>query len=143
MKARLIIGSLVIVVLAVSGYDTLMGLSNTKRGKDLYAKHCTNCHRKDGSGIKSVYPPLKNADYIRKYDSQELLRGMLFGRSGKITVNGVTYNGVMTTELDASLGDDDIASILNYVYLELNGMNKAVSAKDVKSARKAGKLPKK
>lgn len=143
MKARLIIGSLVIVVLSVSGFDTLMGLSNTKRGKDLYSKHCSNCHRKDGSGIKSVYPPLKNADYIKKNDSQELLRGMLFGRSGKITVNGASYNGVMTTEIDASLGDEDIASILNYVYLELNGMNKAVSAKDVKTARRAGKLPKK
>jgi len=112
-----------------------------KKGKELYTEHCSKCHRKDGRGIKKVYPPLKDADYIKNSDKIELLRGMLFGRSGSITVNGVTYNGVMITEIDKSVTDSDAAQILNYVYKELNNMNTVVSVKDVQQARKAGKLP--
>ena len=110
------------------------------RGKKLYIKQCSKCHRKNGKGIKTVYPPLKNSDYIKNGDKIELLRGMLFGREGKITVNGYTYKGVMTTEIDKSLNDRDIALILNYVYKVLNKSDVITTVKDVKKARKAGKL---
>jgi mono/diheme cytochrome c family protein len=111
-----------------------------QRGKKLYIEQCSKCHRKNGKGIKTVYPPLKNSDYIKNGDKIELLRGMLFGRKGKITVNGYTYQGVMTTEIDKSLSDRDIALILNYVYKVLNKMDVQTTAEDVKKARKAGKL---
>ena len=111
-----------------------------QRGKKLYIEQCSKCHRKNGKGIKTVYPPLKNSDYIKNGDKIELLRGMLFGREGKITVNGYTYQGVMTTEIDKSLSDRDIALILNYVYKVLNKMDVQTTAEDVKKARKAGKL---
>ena len=112
-----------------------------KRGYKLYMEQCSKCHRKDGKGIKMVYPPLKNADYIKKQDNIELLRGMIYGRSGKIVVNGYSFNGVMTTEIDKSLNDDDIANILNYVLYKMNSINRPASPKDVRDARKAGKLP--
>ena len=114
---------------------------NAQRGEQLYMEQCSKCHRKGGSGVKDVYPPLKNADYVKNGDNIELLRGMLYGRSGKITVNGITYQGVMTTEIDKSLTDDDITFILTYVFQKLNGINKTVSVQELKSARKAGKLP--
>ncbi len=114
---------------------------NRERAKTLYFEQCSKCHRKDGRGIKGVYPPLKNSDYVQKSDKIELLRGMLFGRSGKIIVNGEVYYGVMTTEVDKSLSDDDIALILEYVFKELNGIDKNVTAEDVVKARKLGKLP--
>jgi hypothetical protein len=66
---------------------------------------------------------------------------MIYGRSGKIVVNGETYNGVMTTEIDKSLTDIDIALILTYVYQELNNMEIIVGPSEVQKARKAGKLP--
>ncbi len=112
-----------------------------KRGKKLYIEQCSKCHRKNGKGVKLVYPPLRNADYIKKNDKYELLRGMLFGREGKIIVNGYVYKGVMTTEIDKSLSDEDIALILYYVYKKLNGLDIKVSAQDVRKARKMGKLP--
>ncbi len=123
---------------------TLTGSSsktNMNRAEDLYMKQCSKCHRNDGRGIRRVYPPLKNADYIKSANTEELLRGMIYGRSGKITVNGITYNGVMTTEIDNSVSDKDIALILSYVYQEMNNMNITVSEQEVLAARKAGKLP--
>lgn len=114
--------------------------SEKSKAKDLYIKQCSKCHRKDGTGIKGVYPPLKNADYVKNNTTQELLRGMIFGRSGKIVVNGSSYNGIMTTELDKNLSDDAVADILNYVFTDLNFLPRSSTAKDVKAARKAGKL---
>ncbi len=111
------------------------------RGEKLYLEQCAKCHRKNGNGIKGIYPPLKRSDYIAKESPEELLRGMIYGRSGKIVVNGVVYNGVMTTEIDKSLSDDDIALILTYVLIKFNDISYVVSPKEVVSARIAGKLP--
>lgn len=113
---------------------------DTKKADELYKKHCSKCHRNNGEGIKKVYPPIKNADYIKNASTEELLRGMLFGRSGKVVVNGVSYNGVMTTEIDGTVSDDDIALMLSYVYQKFNSINITVKADAVKKARKAGKL---
>lgn len=115
--------------------------SDLNRAQDLFVEQCSKCHRKNGSGVKRIYPPLKDADYVKNGSSIELLRGMLFGRSGKIVVNGETFEGVMTTEIDNSLSDSDIALILTFVYQRLNGISKDVTVEEVRQARKAGKLP--
>lgn len=112
-----------------------------EKAHKLFIEQCSKCHRKDGRGIKGVYPPVKNSDYIQKGDKIELLRGMIFGRSGKIIVNGEIYYGVMITEVDKNLSDSDVALILEYVLRELNGMNVKVTVQDVVKARKEGKLP--
>lgn len=125
---------LVIVVFANEQEDL-------RRGKKLYIQQCSKCHRKNGKGVKLVYPPLLNSDYVKKGDVVELLRGMLYGREGKIVVNGYIYKGVMTTEIDKSLSDNDILLILNYVFKKLNGMEIQATLKDLKTARKKGKLP--
>lgn len=142
-NAYSILGVLLAILVTIS--FTIASADNpqidTKKADDLYKKHCSKCHRNNGEGIKKVYPPIKNADYIRNVSTEELLRGMLFGRSGKVVVNGVTYNGVMTTEIDGTVSDDDIALLLSYVYQKFNSMNITVKADAVKKARKSGKLP--
>ena len=125
---------MIIQIFANENYDK-------KKAEKLYKQHCSNCHRNNGRGVKRVYPPLKKSDYVEKAGKIELLRGMLFGRSGKIVVNGYKYDGVMTTEIDESLSDSDIALILTYVYVNFNDMDISVSADDVVKARKEGKLP--
>jgi mono/diheme cytochrome c family protein len=133
------------LIMLIFFLGTLTGSSseyNKKRAEQLYMEHCSKCHRKDGRGVRRVYPPLLKADYIENASTKDLLRGMIYGRSGRITVNGITYNGVMTTEIDNNLSDNDIALILTYVYQEMNNINKTVTAEEVVAARKAGKLPK-
>jgi nitrite reductase (NO-forming) len=134
-----------IVMVAIILIFPLISAENIKYDKDksknLYVNQCSKCHKYSGDGIRRIYPPLKNSDYVRNGTNDELLRGMIYGRSGKIVVNGQTYNGVMTTEIDASLSNGDIALILMYVYKELNGMDRNVNPKEIDNARKAGKLP--
>jgi nitrite reductase (NO-forming) len=111
------------------------------RAEELYKDQCSKCHRNNGKGIRRIYPPLKNSDYIEKATSENLLRGIIFGRSGEIVVNGETYNGVMTTEIEEDVSDEEIALILTYIYKEFNGIDSTVTAKQVAAARKKGKLP--
>lgn len=141
---KISIENAVVFFLLVIVFFTTLSLAfsyDKEKAKKLYIEQCSKCHRKDGRGIKGVYPPLKNSDYVQNGDKIELLRGMLFGRSGKIIVNGEVYYGVMTTEVDKNLKDDEIAMILEYVFRELNNMDVKVTAEDVVKARKLGKLP--
>jgi len=134
----------IFLIISIFFLGTITGSTSDKdikRAEKLYMEQCSKCHRKDGKGIRRVYPPLRKADYIKKASTIELLRGMIYGRSGEITVNGITYNGVMTTEIDNNLSDKDIALILTYIYQEMNNINKTVTAEEVVAARKAGKLP--
>ena len=131
------IGFIVILVIAVFAGEQ----EDLNRGKKLYIQQCSKCHRKNGKGVKLVYPPLRNSDYVQKGDLVELLRGMLYGREGKIVVNGKTYKGVMTTEIDKSVSDEEILLILNYILKEMNGMEQQATAEDLELARKKGKLP--
>ncbi len=133
-----------IFIIAISLTELLSNINkpyDISRAEKLYIDQCSKCHRKNGTGIRRVYPPLKNADYIRNNSVEELLRGMIYGRSGRIVVNGVTYNGVMETEVDKTLSDYDIGLILTYVLWEFNDIKKIVTPEEVQSARKAGKLP--
>ena len=145
LKSRNILLALISLSLIIFIIEPLSSLNNDKfdssKAGDLYDKQCSKCHRKNGKGIKRIYPPLENSDYIKNNTTEELLRGMIFGRSGKIVVIGASYNGVMTTEIDNSLTNYDIALILTFVLQNLNQIDKIVSPKDVESARKAGKLP--
>src|SRR6185503_8167536 len=50
-------------------------------GEQLYARHCSNCHQKDGKGLGLVYPPLATSDFMdNRVD--EVLCLMKKGRSG-------------------------------------------------------------
>src|SRR5688500_8645914 len=66
------------------------------RGKEVYTAQCMSCHMEQGEGIENVYPPIAKADYLKK-DKKTLVDQILHGISGEIKVNGVVYNGEMTS----------------------------------------------
>src|SRR5690349_18622211 len=42
------------------------------QGEQLYAKHCSNCHQAEGTGLGLVYPPLNKSDFLEKNFEQVL-----------------------------------------------------------------------
>ena len=81
-------------------------------GEQLYNKHCSNCHQKNGTGLGRLYPPLANADYIDQH-FDEIGCLIKYGRKGEMLVNGERFNQPMPgvpllTELE-------IAEIMTYV----------------------------
>tara|TARA_R110000868_G_scaffold14075_10_gene65767 strand:+ start:10497 stop:10904 length:408 start_codon:yes stop_codon:yes gene_type:complete len=82
-----------------------------ERGNEIYADFCITCHLDKGEGVKNVFPPLAKSDYLKK-NREESIRGIKYGQKGELTVNGVTYNGVMPP---MGLEDEEIADVMNYI----------------------------
>ena len=105
-------------------------------GKKLFDKTCSACHQVSGLGIPGVFPPVKNADYVKKAKPEQLIEIVLNGLKGPITVNGTKYNNVMAP-LAKMLKDQEVADVLNYLVQDLNGNKKLkFSAAQVKKLRK-------
>ncbi len=85
-----------------------------RSGQALYEQHCGNCHGLDGRGLAQLMPPLAGADYLTQHRAA-LPCIVRRGLRGPITVNGLTYNGVMPGLSAEKLPDADVANILNYV----------------------------
>jgi mono/diheme cytochrome c family protein/cytochrome c oxidase subunit IV len=84
-------------------------------GNTTYTQNCASCHQANGQGIPGAFPPLAghvpnlyNAEGGREY----LIKVVLYGLQGPITVNGASYNGVMNAW--GQLSDDQIAATLNH-----------------------------
>lgn len=101
-------------------------------GKQLFTGTCSVCHQDNGEGLKGVFPPLAKSDYIAA-DPKRVVRAILHGLSGKVTVNGTEYNSVMPPM--NQLTDDEVANILTYVRQEMNNGASAVKKQDVAAIR--------
>jgi len=82
-------------------------------GEKLYVQHCSNCHQRDGQGLRRVYPPLAGADFLEGR-TREVICAMKYGMEGAIVVNGVTYNQAMPGV--PTLTELELAEIATYLY---------------------------
>ncbi|MCX7550040.1 copper-containing nitrite reductase [Xanthomarina sp. F2636L] len=81
-------------------------------GKQVYMQTCFACHQGEGQGIPNAFPPLAKSDYLNA-DVNRAISAVVNGLSGEITVNGKTYNSVMTRQMISS---EEVANVLTYVY---------------------------
>ncbi len=113
-------------------------------GKALYVSSCAMCHQAEGQGVPGAFPPLAKSDFLDTLANKkrgELVEIVLRGKTGKITVNGVEYNGVMTAV--AGLDDEKLATLLTWVTSSMGNKAPAFTADEVKKLREAlPELPK-
>ena len=81
-------------------------------GKQTYMQTCFACHQAEGQGVPSAFPPLAKSDYLNA-DVDRAISAVVNGLTGEITVNGETYNSVMTRQM---LSSEEVANVLTYVY---------------------------
>lgn len=80
-------------------------------GEEIYQDFCLQCHLDTGKGVSGVFPPLVESDYlINNIDLS--IRGVKYGLSGPIVVNGEEYDGVMQNQ---GLDNEEIADVMNYI----------------------------
>ena len=108
------------------------------RGEKVYNEYCKTCHQADGKGTPKVFPPLAGADYLKKQSKKHIIQSVIFGLSGKITVNGVEYNNVMAP-IPANYSDEDIAAVITYVYNSWGNKGPTVTPAEVAAIKKEGK----
>ena len=82
------------------------------QGKAVFVRTCATCHQPDGAGVKGIFPPIDPE--IVSADPVRLIRVVLHGLQGQLTVAGVNYNSVMPPQ-GAMLKDHEIANVLTYV----------------------------
>ena len=101
-------------------------------GRQLYKENCANCHQEDGSGLRRLYPPLKNSDFLNN-DVAEILCIIRYGQIGDITVNGITYDQEMPE--NRQLTDLDIAAISTYVLSAYGNKEIMISLEDISNLK--------
>ena len=106
--------------------------SRMQKGRAIYLGNCAACHGPTGEGLRGTFPPLAGSDYLADNRSA-VIRGVLYGQQGQIVVNGETYNGVMPGF--GHLSDEDIATVISYVFTSWGNSLDPVSADEVTRLR--------
>ena len=79
-------------------------------GQEIYEDFCAQCHLEDGKGVKGIYPPLAESDFLK--DINRTISSIKYGLKGPITVNGEKYNSIMVSQ---GLEDEEISDVVNYI----------------------------
>ena len=80
-------------------------------GEEIYQDFCLQCHLDTGKGVSGVFPPLVESDYLMN-NIDLSIRGVKYGLSGPIIVNGEEYDAVMQNQ---GLDNEEIADVMNYI----------------------------
>jgi nitrite reductase (NO-forming) len=126
------------VASSIAAKVTTPAVAGPADGRALFLANCSMCHQAEGQGVPGAFPPLAKSDYLKTISASnrgELVSFPLRGRTGKITVNGVEYNGVMTPV--AGLDDEKLAAVLTYVSNAWGNSAKPFTADEVKALRTA------
>ena len=131
MKKPMIVSLLTICCWFIYAQTGDLALS-IRRGQEVYTTTCKACHQDKGQGMENVYPPLAKSDFLAK-DPKRAIGIVVNGLNGEIVVNGKKYNLDMPAQ--ATLSDQQISDVLNYVRNSWGNKGKAITATQVKEAR--------
>jgi mono/diheme cytochrome c family protein len=81
-------------------------------GRRVYSQNCVACHQSNGQGIPGIYPSLVNVNWVQD-NPEMLIKVILGGLAGPITVNGQEYNNAMTPF--GRLNDQQVAAVLTLI----------------------------
>lgn len=103
-------------------------------GHAVYESRCSACHQSAGQGLPGAFPPIAGSEFVLG-DPERLVRLVLHGLTGPVTVKGQSFNGAMPAWADA-LNDAEIAAVLSYERSSF-GNSAAPIAADVVGAQRA------
>lgn len=94
-----------------------------EKGRGVYLSKCAICHGNDGMGDKVTYPPLAGSEWLKEKPDAEIVKIILQGLTGPITVNGKEWNSTM---LPPGVTDSrDLANLLTFLRRQFGGLEKA------------------
>jgi len=107
-------------------------------GEKTFQAACMACHQATGKGLPGAFPPLAGSDFL-KADRHRAIGIVLRGLTGKVVVNGATFNSVMPPM--TQLSDAEVANALTYVMNSWGNAYGVVTTAEVAAVR-AGPKPK-
>ena len=124
--------------IAVAGIAALPRVSRAADpGETVFNTYCAMCHQITGQGVPGQFPRIAGrADQIAKSPKgrQYLCTLVLYGMTGKVTIDGTSFVGVMAPL--GQLSDQDLADALNHVMQLSKAKVKPFTAAEVKAQRR-------
>ncbi len=102
-------------------------------GAKVYNTNCSSCHQANGKGQPGVFPPLAGNPVVTG-PADKVIHIVKDGLSGKIVINGATYNGQMPA-WKGTLSDADIAAAVTYIRTSWGNHASAVTASQVTATK--------
>jgi mono/diheme cytochrome c family protein len=118
-------------------------LASYQRGEKLYVTGaaCFGCHGADGGGLPNLGPPLDESDWVNG-DTNRLIRVLLHGLQGPITVSGELYTppaAMPGLGANPTITDKDLADIVTYIRHAWSNRSPLVEEATVEEIRAATK----
>jgi mono/diheme cytochrome c family protein len=107
----------------------------TVNGQAVFESRCAACHQASGQGLPGAFPPLAGSEYVLG-EEDPVVRIVLHGLQGPVTVKGQTYNGAMPAWANV-LSDAEIAAVLTYIRSAWGNAAEAIDAERVAQQRSA------
>ena len=111
--------------------------SDAAKGQALFTASCAACHQATGEGLPGAFPALKGNAVVNDADTTTHIRVVLHGLQGA-NVDGVVYSSPMPPFAE-TLGDADIAAIINYERSSWGNHGLPVTTQQVAAERAKGK----
>jgi mono/diheme cytochrome c family protein len=83
-------------------------------GKPIFNTYCAACHQPTGMGLPGQFPPLAGSDWVNVDSPNRVIRIVLYGFQGPVTVSGTQFNNSMP-HWTGILTPEQIAAVLTYV----------------------------
>jgi mono/diheme cytochrome c family protein len=104
------------------------------KGKKVYDATCSLCHQPNGLGDPSKAPPLVGSEWVLAPKPDRIIRIVLDGFQGPVTVKGQDFNLAMAS-WKSTFKDDEIAAVLSYVRNNWNNKASMVKPEQVAEIR--------
>jgi mono/diheme cytochrome c family protein len=82
-------------------------------GAAVFTTNCAGCHGAAGTGQPGVFPPLAHNPFVTG-DKQKVIGVLLGGLTGKVVVNGQTFDAQMPA-WKGNLTNKQIADVATYI----------------------------
>lgn len=116
----------------INSENTDIAAMKIRNGKAVFIQYCATCHMTDGSGVRDLQPPLTDSKWISA--NEQFVAILEKGISGKIDVNGQTFNNLMPTH--KHLSNEEMANVISYVRSSFGNNFESVTAKEVAKIRR-------
>lgn len=140
MKKSLLLTSLLFASAHAFSQDAALE-ARKQAGQTVYMTVCFACHQPAGQGLPNMFPALASSDWVNAKKPDRMIRMVLHGFTGPITINGKPFTtpAPLMPPQGAALSDQQIAAVLTYVRASFGNNASAVAPDQVKAIREAEK----
>jgi mono/diheme cytochrome c family protein len=96
---------------------------------------CVACHGGGGAGVPGQFPPLAGSEWVLAENPARIIRIVINGLTGPISVAGATYNNTMPP-LGSALDAKQVAAVLTYIRNEWGNKAPPVTIEQVEQVKK-------